>query len=118
MSDESGEQLTLAQLLQWEAIFELVPCSCQPGWLEGPVFLRATDYYDACCHLEVTFPKWGESNAEASLARCLPDIPFKDIRQAAVRRMAYSVPALHAAAHYCDYYIVEYQCKSLEHNAP
>ena len=51
---------------------------------------------------------------EASLARCFPDIPFKDISHAAVRRMAYSVVALHVAAHNCDYYIVKYQCKSLE----
>ena len=50
----------------------------------------------------------------ASLARCFPDIRFKDISQAAVRRMAYSVLALHVAAHNCDYYIVKYQCKSLE----
>ena len=28
--------------------------------------------------------------------------------------MAYSVVALHVAAHNCDYYIVKYQCKSLE----
>ena len=28
--------------------------------------------------------------------------------------MAYSVLALHVAAHNCDYYIVKYQCKSLE----
>ena len=50
----------------------------------------------------------------ASLARCFPDIRFKDISQAAARRMAYSVLALHVAAHNCDYYIVKYQCKSLE----
>jgi hypothetical protein len=49
-----------------------------------------------------------------SLARCFPDIPFKDISQPAARRMAYSVVALHVAAHNCDYYIVKYQCKSLE----
>ena len=50
----------------------------------------------------------------ASLARCFPDIRFMDISQAAIRRMAYSVLALHVAAHNCDYYIVKYQCKSLE----
>ena len=50
----------------------------------------------------------------ASLARCFPNIAFRDISQAAVRRMAYSVLALHVAAHNCDYYIVKYQCKSLE----
>ena len=49
-----------------------------------------------------------------SLARCFPDIGFKDVSQAAVRRMAYSVLALHVASHNCDYYIVKYQCKSLE----
>ena len=47
-----------------------------------------------------------------SLARCFPDIPFKDISRPAARRMAYSVLALHVAAHNCDYYIVKYQCKS------
>ena len=51
---------------------------------------------------------------EQSLARCFPDIRFKDISQAAVRRMAYSALALHIAAYNCDYYIVKYQCKSLE----
>ncbi len=49
-----------------------------------------------------------------SLARCFPDIPFKDISQASARRMAYSVLALHVAAHNCDCYIVKSQCKSLE----
>ena len=49
-----------------------------------------------------------------SLARCFPDIPFKDIRYAAAQRMAFSVLALHVAAHNCHYYIVKYQCKSLE----
>ena len=39
----------------------------------------------------------------ASLARCFPDIRFKNISQAAARRMAYSVLALHVAAHNCDY---------------
>ena len=43
----------------------------------------------------------------ASLARCFPDIRFKDISQVAARRMAYSVLALHVAAHNCDYYIVK-----------
>ena len=51
---------------------------------------------------------------EGSLARCFPDIPFKDISKHFVRRMAYSVVALHVAAHNCDYYILKYQCKSLE----
>ena len=35
----------------------------------------------------------------ASLARCFPDIRFKDISQAAVRRMAYNGLALHVATH-------------------
>ena len=49
-----------------------------------------------------------------SLARCFPDTRFKDISRAAIRRMADSVLALQVAAHDCDYYIVKYQCKSLE----
>ena len=49
-----------------------------------------------------------------SLARCYPDIAFRDISQPAARRMAHSVLALHVASHNCDYYIVKYQCKSLE----
>ena len=51
-----------------------------------------------------------------SLAPCSPDIPFKDISNAAARRMAYNALALHVAAHNCDYYTVKYQCKSLENN--
>ena len=49
-----------------------------------------------------------------SLARCFPDIPYRDIGQSLVRRMAYSVVALHVAAHNCDYYITKYQSKALE----
>ena len=49
-----------------------------------------------------------------SLAPCSPDIPFKDISNAAARRMAYNALALHVAAHNCDYYIVKYRCMSLE----
>ena len=39
---------------------------------------------------------------DGSLARCFPDIPFKDVSKHFVRRMAYSVVALHVASHNCD----------------
>ena len=54
-------------------------------------------------------------NADAdSLGRCFPDIPFLDISQPLVRRMAHSVVALHVAAHNCDFYITKYSAKPLE----
>ena len=54
----------------------------------------------------------------ASLARCFPDIRFKDISQAAARRMACSVIALHVAAHNCDYYFDTYKRKTPESRHP
>ena len=49
-----------------------------------------------------------------SLARCFPDIAFVDIQEPLLRRMAYTVVALHIAAHNCDFYITKYQSKALE----
>ena len=49
-----------------------------------------------------------------SFGRCFPDIPFIDISLPLVRRMAYSVVALHVASHNCDHYITKYATKPLE----
>ena len=65
------------------------------------------------------FPEGGDIERHVrrdaqSLARCFPDIAYRDVTRPLVRRMAYSVVALHMAAHNCDYYITKYASKALE----
>lgn len=48
------------------------------------------------------------------LALCFPDVSVVDLAHPLVRRMAYSVVALHVAASNCDYYITKYQAKNME----
>ena len=54
------------------------------------------------------FPEGGEIEKHVrcdarSLARCFPDVAYRDVASPLVRRMAYSVVALHVAAHNCDF---------------
>ena len=51
---------------------------------------------------------------ERQLALCFPDVSFVDLAHPVLRRMAYSVVALHVAASNCDYYITKYQAKNME----
>ena len=69
--------------------------------------------------MERGFPDGGDENVQLhadvdSLSRCFTDIPFVGLSLPLVRRMAYSVVALHVASHNCDYYITKYATKPLE----
>ena len=55
------------------------------------------------------FLKVGRSRSMSNF----PDIAFKDLASPLVRRMAYSVVALHVAAHNCDFYITKYAGQSI-----
>ena len=65
------------------------------------------------------YPEKSEVNVsiavqDVQLSQCFLDVPFGSFSDPLVRRMAYTVVALHVAAHNCDYYITKYQSKALE----
>ena len=53
VSTDSGEQLSRAQIAQWDALLQQVPDDARPAWEADPVLARAREYFDEHGHLEV-----------------------------------------------------------------
>ena len=71
VSAESGIQLTVEEVARWDAIFAALEEATRPLWLEDPVLLAASAFYDAHGHLELS--QWGKdaSPEERALAEGL-----------------------------------------------
>ena len=67
VSTDSGEQLSPAQVAQWDALLQQVPDDARPSWEADAVLARAREYFDKHGHLEVPNRKKAASEEEAKL---------------------------------------------------
>ena len=45
VGDDSGEQLTLSEVAEWNAVLKQLPTAEQPAWEEDWVLLQASEFY-------------------------------------------------------------------------
>ena len=71
VGDDSGEQLSLSDVAEWNAVLQLLPTDDQPSWEEDWVLVQTSEFYQLHGHLNLRRGKNIEDKAELALARGL-----------------------------------------------